>query len=296
MDQASSLRKIVKENKIKEIKNKKFEKQPKIFAITSGKGGVGKSNVVGNVAVALSKQGKKVLILDGDLGLANIDILFSIAPEYDLSHLISGEKQLEEIVVNVQENISLIPAGSGFANLTSLTDTEKLNLVSAFDGYKEEIDYVLIDTGAGVSSNVLYFNLSAEERFVVVTPEPTSIADAYAIIKILSEDYNISRFKLIINIVKDESEAKKVFQAINRTASVHLKNKSTVIEYFGHIPFDNELRNSVSRRQLVVNAFPNSYATEMFFLLSKKMISMPKTVDSKLGISFFMQKIANYKT
>ena len=189
VDQASSLRKIISDraSAVKKRSNSPKNTAPRVIAVTSGKGGVGKTNIVGNLAMGFTKLGLKVLILDADLGLANIDIIFGLYPKFNISHVVSGEKELKEVIVTTSHGIRIIPAGSGFSSLTTLTEGEKLNLLGEFEAYDEDVDIVLIDTGAGVSPNVIYFNLAADECILVASFEPTSITDAYKVIEDASE-------------------------------------------------------------------------------------------------------------
>jgi flagellar biosynthesis protein FlhG len=165
-------------------------KCPRVISITSGKGGVGKTNVVANLAFAFTRMGRKVLVLDADLGLANIDILLGLTPQYTIEHFLRGEKSLSEIMTKGPGGMSILPASSGVYELVNLNEAEKLFLLNEVDLIADQIDLLLIDTGAGISSNVLYFNTAAQESIVIATPEPTSITDAYALIKVLA-----TRFK-----------------------------------------------------------------------------------------------------
>ena len=191
MDQATNLRRIVKEESGKvhklRVKDGSFPQKnsPMVFAVTSGKGGVGKTNIVGNLAITYQRMRKRVLIFDADLGLANIDIIFGINPKYTIEEVIKGEKELSQIIAKGPEGVAIIPASSGVQELSHLTEGHKINLLNEFDLLNNMYDILLIDTGAGISSNVTYFNLAAQERIVVVTPEPTSITDAYALIKVM---------------------------------------------------------------------------------------------------------------
>ena len=197
MDQASSLRKIVNQSAARIKKESSAHREtsgrpPRVISITSGKGGVGKTNIVGNLAMALTCLGHRVLVLDADLGLANIDIIFGVHPTHNIGHVINGEKTLSEVILEGPHGIRIIPAGSGFVNLTRLTEGQKLSLLSEFEALDDVLDFLLIDTGAGISENVLYFNLAADDCIIVATSEPTSITDAYAMMKVMSLEHGIS--------------------------------------------------------------------------------------------------------
>ncbi len=302
MDQASSLRKLVNARKSR-IKSgmsvprstatDKFE-FPRVIAVTSGKGGVGKTNIVGNLAIAFAQMGKRTLILDADLGLANVDILFDLRPKYNISHVINGEQHLSDIVVETPEKVKIIPGGSGFNNLTHLTEGQKLNLMGEFEALDDSVDIVLIDTGAGISSNVIYFNLAAEECIVVSTFEPTSITDAYAMMKVMATQHGSRRFKLLVNMVNNAEDAKSVYSSLSRAAERFLKG--VVVEYIGYIPADDCLRQAVINRGTVMNLFPNAISSKMFAKLGRSLALSPRRSQSDGNIKFFLKRFLDYKT
>ncbi|MDY0219630.1 MAG: MinD/ParA family protein [Desulfobacterium sp.] len=293
MDQASGLRTIVQSNTVarsqKSPKNPGPRSIPRVVAVTSGKGGVGKSHCVGSLALALTKIGKRVVVVDADVGLANMDILFNLRPRYNISHVLSGEKKLEEVMVTTGQGVRIVPGGSGFANFTQLSDGEKLNLLSEFEVLGETTDFLLVDTGAGISSNVLYFNAAADEILVVATREPTSITDAYALMKVLSKEYGTRHFKLLVNMVESEKEAKSVYASLSGAIDKFLKN--VVLEYFGSIPMDINLQKAVLKRSTVVEYAPQSPAAKSLGELAEKMARSPIRPGSDGNIKFFMRRI-----
>ncbi|MBF0118080.1 MAG: MinD/ParA family protein [Desulfobacterales bacterium] len=266
----------------------KGKEPPRVFSITSGKGGVGKTNIAGNLAVAFTELGKNVVIFDADLGLANIDIIFNVHPPYNISNVISGEKKLAEIMVEVTPGIRIIPAGSGFANLTYLTDGQKLNLLTEFDEIGDKIDIFIIDTGAGISSNVLYFNLAADDCILIATPEPTSITDAYAMTKVMSQQHNTKHFKLLVNMVENVEEAKKVYKNLVNAADKFLHD--VVIEYLGYIPYDNSLKMSVRNRTPVMKMYPDSASSKSIKKIAGDLIKSARRFDSDGNIKFFFKR------
>ena len=201
----------------------------RVIAITSGKGGVGKTNIVANLGFALSKLGKKVVILDADLGLGNLDVLLGLAPKYNLSHVISGLKSFEEITLEGPGNMLILPASSGIQEMTRLTKDQKIRILTELDKFLEPVNILLVDTAAGISSNVMYFNSTAQEIIVVVSPEPTSITDSYALMKVLSVKYSARHFKLLVNNVSDNQEAREVFRQLRMVTDRFL---DITIEYF----------------------------------------------------------------
>lgn len=297
MDQAANLRKMVKmeSNNIYRIKRGRGEKNgttpcgPKVITIASGKGGVGKTNVVVNLAVACQRRGQKVLIFDADLGLANIDIIFGLNPAYNIEEIIDGKMDLEEIIVKGPEEVSIIPASSGVQELTSLTEGQKIHLLNEFDILNDRYDMLLIDTSAGVSSNVIYFNLAAQERIVVVTPEPTSVTDAYALIKILFNQYGVKNFYLLMNMVRDENEAVAVFDNLSRV--VYRFMRGINLDYAGYIPKDNCLQTAVIRRKPVICMDPEAPSSRGFERLAAYLLNRRGKAASDGNIKFFWKQL-----
>ena len=266
----------------------------RVVAVSSGKGGVGKTNVVAGLALSLARNGKNVLIIDADLGLANIDIIFNIRPEFNISDVINGEVELKDVVVKVQENISLIPAGSGISDLTRLSEAQKLSLINEFDTLDDIYDYVLVDTGAGISDNVLYFNLASDDCIIVTTPEPTAITDAYALMKVMAGEHRYRYFKLIVNMVKSEQEAKKVYFSLSQAVSRFLGG--TVIEYIGFLPAEPKVSESVIKRMPVMNAYPNSSYTASMIKISRVLTkSVPRNISSG-NLKLFMNRFVSKKS
>ena len=170
---------------------------PRVLCFSSGKGGVGKTSIVTNLAIAISKMGKNVLVLDADLGLANVDVMLGITPKYSIKHVFSGERSLSDVIMNGPGGIKLLPASSGIQELCNLNESEKLFLLNEFDTLEDPVDVMLIDNAAGISDTVMYFNMAAQSRVIILTPEPTSITDAYALIKVLVTRYMVKEFSII---------------------------------------------------------------------------------------------------
>lgn len=262
---------------------------PRVIAVTSGKGGVGKTNIVANAAVSLSRMGKRVVIIDADVGLANIDIIFNLRPEFNIRHVISSEKTLKEVMVRSEHGVNILPGGSGFADMTQLGEGEKLNLLTEFETLADQADIIFVDTGAGISSNVLYFNSACDECVVIATNEPTSITDAYAMMKVMSREYGTKYFKLIVNMVDSAAEAKKVYASLSGALDKFLKN--VVLEYVGHIPFDRQLQQSVQKRGLVMDHFPDSASAQAIREIAGILGRRPLKNTSNGSLTFFMSKV-----
>jgi flagellar biosynthesis protein FlhG len=298
MDQAEGLRTLIKNRP--EItgpssptgKGKKEEasfRWPRVISVGSGKGGVGKTNVVANLAFAFTRLGKEVLVLDADLGLANIDVLLGLTPQYTIQHLLNREKTVFEIVTKGPGGMSVLPASSGVLELVDLDESQKLLLMNELDLIAETVDILLIDTGAGISSNVLYFNMAAEESIVVMTPEPTSITDAYAFIKVLSKKYRKERFTLLINSAQNGQEAKEAFRKISMAVDRFLG--STSLDYLGFIPFDEKLPLAVKRQRPVLEIYPQALSSRSFMEMAKILMEKPMRPSAYGQIQFFWQHL-----
>ncbi|RPH77119.1 MAG: flagellar synthesis regulator FleN, partial [Nitrospiraceae bacterium] len=230
----------------------------RVIAVTSGKGGVGKTNVVANLAVELARAGKRVLVLDADLGLGNIDVLLGLVPRYTLEHVLCGSHRLSDIILQGPAGIQVLPAGSGLPQLTSLTDSQQLILQTELEHTADTVEVLLIDTGAGVSPNVTYFASAAQETIVIISPEPTSLTDAYALMKVLCRQHRERRFKVLVNLVKSHREATQTFRKLDRAAERFLNIR---LEYLGCIPLDDYLPMAVIQQKAVTELFPCSPAS-----------------------------------
>lgn len=234
-------------------------RHPHVITITSGKGGVGKTNITANLAYQLRRLGRRVLVLDGDLGLANLDILFGLTPQYNIAHVLAGEKRLSEIVMQGPAGIEFLPGGSRDAERFEITEPQMLLLMEQIEELGADADYLLIDTGAGVSPNVAYFALAAQTTMVVATPEPTSLSDAYGLIKVLATAYRQTHFALLVNEAASEREALDVYRQLT-TASDKFLNVS--MDYLGFLPRDPRVREAVQSRKTFMELFPNSVVAQ----------------------------------
>lgn len=292
MDQAKGLRNIVKDQKAargdKQMTSRK-KNLPRVIAVTSGKGGVGKTNLVGNMAVALTRKGKRVAVIDADVGLANIDIIFNLRPQYNIRHVIQSEKTLKQVMVTSVHGVKILPGGSGFSDLAQLSEGEKLTLLSEFETLIDMADIILVDTGAGISANVLYFNSACDEVVVIATREPTSITDAYAMMKVMSQEYGTKHFKLIVNMVESEKEAKKVYASLSAALDKFLRN--VVLEYAGYIPMDRQLQLAVQKRSLVMDTSPDSVSSKAIQKIAQDLVNHPLRENTNGNLTFFMNKV-----
>jgi len=267
------------------------EPQPRVICVTSGKGGVGKTNIVTNLGYALAKAGKKVLILDADLNLANVDILLGLTPRYNLHHVFMGEKTLEEVLVQGPAGLFILPASSGIMELAELTEQQRLYFLAEMSALARKIDIMLIDTAAGINNNVIYFNLAARERIIILTPEPTSLTDAYALIKVLSSRHDVKRFRILVNLARSEKEALAVFRKLSIVADRFLDSLS--LDYLGHIPYDSKLPTAVREQRLVSDIFPDAPSSRMFSKLAGNIFQEEPEMKADGNIKFFWQGLVD---
>jgi flagellar biosynthesis protein FlhG len=279
MDQAETLRREVEDE---------GEHNIRVLSVTSGKGGMGKTNTVANLAVSFSKMGKRVLILDADLALGNIDVLFGVLPQFTLEDVLSGQKHLTDIIVRGPCGIQILPTGSGTDEMAELTPDQKIHLISELDQLEKSFDIFLIDTAAGISSNVLYFNAAAQEIIVIASAEPTSLTDAYAIMKVLSKRYQVKRFRLLVNMVYTEQEAKEVFRKLTLVTDRFL---NITIDYVGFIPYDGYLKLAVSQQRAVVDIYPNAKCSQNYMRVAHQVLQWPIPTDPTGSVQFFWRKL-----
>jgi flagellar biosynthesis protein FlhG len=269
-----------------------FLQWPRVISVSSGKGGVGKTNVVANLAFAFTRLGKKVLVLDGDLGLANIDVLLGLTPQYTIEHLLNREKSLSEILIKGPGGMSILAASSGILELLDLDESQKIFLLNELDLMDEAIDFLLIDTGAGISSNVLFFNKAAMQSIVIATPEPTSILDAYALIKVIWRKHRKKNFTILVNSAQEGQEAKEVFKRICMVADRFLGSLS--IDYLGFIPFDEKLPSAVKQQRLVLEIYPQAPSSRSFMEMAKILAEKPLPSRCDGNIQFFWKQLFQY--
>jgi flagellar biosynthesis protein FlhG len=257
----------------------------RVIAITSGKGGVGKTTFSVNFSIVLSKLGKKVLLMDGDLGLANVNVLLGIVPEYNIYEVFKGKKSIKDIIIHTHYGMDFIAGANGIAQLANLTDEKReefLKDLETLQGY----DYLIIDTGAGVGQNVLGFLKPADEIIVVTTPEPTAITDAYGMIKSIVVNKADRKIKLIINEVETAIEAKKVADRLIEISAQFLKAE---VENLGFIYKEDIVPKSIRNQRPLVIAYPNAKSSSCIFHIAKRILNVSED-DMGSGISGFFSK------
>jgi len=279
--QAETLKKMVSENK----NSRNF----KVLTVSSGKGGVGKTNLVTNLAYALSQRGRRVLVVDADIGLNNIDILLGMAPKFQIQHFLSGEKSIEEVIFEGPGGIKVLPASNGIQELTQLENHTKLALLEELDRISDGYDFLIFDTGAGISGNVTYFCSAAHDIILLATTEPTSHTDVYALMKVLSQKYQQKRFRLLINMVNSENEALDVFQRLSAVADKFLPNVS--LDYLGFVLSDPVVSKSVRQQKPFVELYPHSKASGCVNNLSEKLFLERSIAPREREQSFFWKSV-----
>ncbi len=277
---------------IREMKQK-AAKPVRVIAVTSGKGGVGKTNLSVNLGVALSKMGRRVALLDADMGLANVDILLGLSPKFNLSHVLKGEKTLQQIMVTGPADLQVIPASSGIQQMSELSAIEQAGVIRAFAEIDQNLDVLIVDTAAGISSSVVNFARACQEVIVVVCDEPTSLTDAYAYIKLLNRDYGLNSFHVVANMVQSVQQGQQLF---NKLTMVTDKYLDVSLSYSGGVPFDEYLRKSVQKQSPVLETFPRSKAALAIKNLALKIDAWP--IKSQPGgyLEFFVERMIQYSS
>jgi flagellar biosynthesis protein FlhG len=260
----------------------------RVMAVTSGKGGVGKTMLTANLAVLGAKRGRRVLVIDADLGLANVEIVFGVKPKRHVGDLLNPEVSPDDVLIQVRPGIHILPAASGIQQLTQLGEDEKLRLIATLDGLAERFDLVLIDSGAGIGDNVLFFVGVAQEIVLVVTPEPTSLVDAYAAVKVLSQQVGIKDFGVVVNSVVDEMAARDVFQKLVGLADRFL---SVRIRHLGYVTRDENVHRAVMAQKPITDLFAMAPASRALNLIADRLFSSapPPMVDG--GMKLMWQRL-----
>lgn len=283
MDQAQTLRLMRSRSEASSSRS-----VTRVISVTSGKGGVGKTNTVVNLAVALGRLGRRVLIFDADMGLANVDVLLGLKIEHTLHDVFTGQKSLEEIIIEGPEGVSIIPSASGVEAVSELTADQQLMLLDAVEQVAAHFDYLLIDTRAGIGADVMYFNSASSEVICVVNPEPTSLTDAYALIKILSRDYGEKSISVLVNNVSSEKEALATFRRLERSTQRFLHIE---LKYTGFVPADTAVREAVQEQRALLQLFPSSPAALATSALARRMDSDFHALKIKGGMQFFFRQL-----
>lgn len=265
----------------------------KVIAVSSGKGGVGKTNVSVNLGAQLASMGREVLLLDADLGLANVDVLLGLSPKYNLSHVLDGEATLEEIFVPGPNGMHIVPAASGIQRMAELSHAEHVGLIRSFSELSHALDYLIVDTAAGISDSVMSFARAAREVLVVVCDEPSSITDAYALIKLLNRDYGLSRFRVLANMTQSPEEGRNLYAKLTKVTERFL---DVALQYVGAIPADELVRKAVQKQRAVYEAYPRSRCAQAYRAIAQKVDSWPLPANPRGHLEFFVERLVNRPT
>ncbi len=260
-----------------------------IYSITSGKGGVGKTSLVCNMALCFARSGKRVLLIDADLGLANIDIVMGLKPRATLEDLFAGQAELADLLVEGPGGVMVLPAASGVQEMSQLTDDQILQFMGALDELDADFDVLLVDTGAGIGKNVLYFNAAAQDVLVVSTAEPTSMTDAYAVMKVLAQRHDVKRFHLLVNMVPDRKTALRVYRHLTSVADQHLPD--VVIDYVGHVLRDPLVSEAVIERRLLLEGHPDSAAARCIHEIVDTLLADVEARPPSGSMQFFWRRL-----
>ncbi|OOC11356.1 MULTISPECIES: MinD/ParA family protein [Thioalkalivibrio] len=262
----------------------------KVVAVASGKGGVGKTNVSVNLSVGLARLGREVMLFDADLGLANVDVLLGLRPQRTLHDLVTGDvEDLEDVIIEGPEGIRVVPSASGIATMANLSRPEHHGLIQAFSMYTRPLDVLVVDTAAGLQESVTSFCQAVQETLVVVTDEPASMTDAYALIKVLHRDHGVNRFRVVANMVQGRAGAERVMQKLQAVCSTYLPE--VILDLVGVIPLDDALRQAVQKRAPVVQQSPGSPAGRAFLELARKVDGWPVARGASGGVGFFVERM-----
>ena len=259
-----------------------------VIAVTGGKGGVGKTTIAVNLAASIAARGKQVMLLDGDLGLANVDVFLGLTPRLTLADVLAGNCSLEEILLDAPQGFKVVPAASGIAQLAELDTLTHLGLVRAFGDIISRVDVMVIDTAAGIAGSVLQFSQAAQQVLVVLCDEPASHTDAYALIKILSRDHGVKQFRVVVNEVRGRGMGQALFQRFERVATRFL---SVDLDYVGEIPEDAFLRRSIREQRPVVSAYPSAPASVALKTLAQRADNWPVADGPRGNVEFFVERL-----
>lgn len=259
-----------------------------VLAVTGGKGGVGKTSVSINLSLALAEMGRRVVLLDADLGLANVDVLLGLGPKRNLADVLAGSCSLRDILLDGPGGIRIIPASSGTQSMVSLAATEHAGLIHAFSELSDELDTLVIDTAAGISSSVVSFVRASQEVIMVVCDEPSSITDAYALVKLLNRDYKVDRFRILASMTRSEEEGRALFNKLYQVCDRFL---DVTLQFVGAVPYDENLRKSIRRQQPVLLASPRSPSSVAFREIARRVSRWPVSSSPRGHLEFFVERL-----
>jgi len=260
----------------------------KVITVTGGKGGVGKTTVSANLAVSMAARGRDVMLVDADLGLANVDVMLGLRTRFHLGHVIQGECTLEDAIVTGPHGLQVVPAASGYKRMANLSSAEHAGIVRAFSDLYHQVEVLVVDTAAGLHDSVMTFSQAAQHVLVVVCDEPASITDAYALIKVLSREHGVQRFHILANQTRKSGEGPALFEKIKRVCDRFL---NVTLEFAGSVPFDDYLRRAVQRQAAVVDAYPASISSMALKNLATKADKWSAPQGARGHLEFFVERM-----
>lgn len=270
----------------------KVSTRTEVIGVASGKGGVGKTTVAVNLAIALHQMGRRVMLFDADLGLANSQIALGCSCPFNLSHFMSGQKTLQEIIITSRQGIKLIPGASGVSELAALSRVQASRVVQSFSALEDDIDYLVVDMAAGIAPSVLAFMAACQRRLIVLRDDPSSIADAYGMIKVLIQEQNLNEIYIIPNAVKNQAGGQSLFRRINQVCAQFL-NYTT--KYLGSIENDEQILAAHRKFQPIIEYAPESASSRDFKRLAKSVEQMPRVGDFAGGMQFFVERLVRFQ-
>jgi len=297
-DQASSLRKMMKNSSNKSKENniqenvKNIDSKTRVIAVASGKGGVGKTNLSVNLAYALSDMDKNVLVMDADIGMANVDIVMGLTSTYSLKHVMEGKCKIEDAIVKTPSGINVLTGISGEEDFIDVSSDEVQRLLAASSHLQENYDIIIIDIGAGAHPDVLNFIMAADETLIVLTPEPTAIMDAYSLLKILSNHNYRSDLGLVVNMVENNNEGEEVIERMKGVIKEYLDIN---LKLTSNIPYDKKVVKSVKKQQSIFNLYPNSSVVKSYKNTAARIIDKEEETSSQNMKSFFSRIVGMFK-
>ncbi|MEB0187485.1 MinD/ParA family protein [Pseudomonas sp. Bout1] len=259
-----------------------------VIAVTGGKGGVGKTNVAVNLSLALAERGRQIMLLDADLGLANVDVLLGLAPSQNLADVIKGRCELRDVILQGPRGISIVPGASGCQSMTHLTPGQHAGIIQAFNDIDKKIDVLVIDTAGGIGSSVISCIRASREVLMVVCDEPTSVTNTYAMIKMLSQSYGMNRFRILVNMTQSPQEGPNLFARLARVTNLFL---DVSLQYVGAVPYDECMRKAVKKQRAVYDAFPRSQCSLAFKAIAKKIDVWPLPENPCGHLEFFGERL-----
>lgn len=260
----------------------------KVIAVTGGKGGVGKTNLSVNLSVALAEMKRRVALMDADLGLANVDVLLGLQARFTLADVLSGECTIRDVLLNGPEGVKVVPASSGVSNMAKLSNQEHAAIIHSFSELGDQLDILMIDTAAGISDTVVSFVRAAQEVIVVVCDEPSSITDAYALIKLLNTEHEVFRFRVIANMTRTQQEGTLLFNKLNGVCERFL---DVSLQYLGAVPFDENVRKAVQKRKALLEFAPHCKASQAIRALAQKIDAWPAPHTARGHLEFFLERL-----